>query len=156
MNQHDEMTQSGYDKLKAKAQDLEANLDKLRLYKGEQAIHSGDKWHDNPHLYQVEAQERALMRELAETRLRLSRARVIKPPDETDVVGTGLVVEIRFDDDTTERFQLVGAAEGSPATGTLSSLSPLGKAIIGAKVGDIREYEAGRSIQKVTIISISK
>ncbi|KAA3664935.1 MAG: transcription elongation factor GreA [Chloroflexi bacterium] len=38
--------------------------------------------------------------------------------------------------DENERYHLVGAAEADPVSGRISNESPLGKALLGAKVGD--------------------
>lgn len=45
------------------------------------------------------------------------------------------VVEQGFDDH--EVFQLVGRAEANPAQGKISNESPLGRALIGKKIGDV-------------------
>ena len=44
------------------------------------------------------------------------------------------VVEVGFDEK--ERYHLVGPAEADPAAGRISIESPLGKALLGSKVGD--------------------
>jgi transcription elongation factor GreA len=44
------------------------------------------------------------------------------------------VVEEGYDEE--ERYHLVGAAEADPTAGRISNESPLGKALLGAKVGD--------------------
>jgi transcription elongation factor GreA len=59
----------------------------------------------------------------------------IKGPHDTVRVGDWItVVEEGYDEE--ERYHLVGAAEADPAAGRISNESPLGKALLGAKVGD--------------------
>ena len=59
------------------------------------------------------------------------------------------VVEQGFDDH--EVFQLVGRAEANPAQGKISNESPLGKALIGKKVGEIVRVAApgGETVFKI-------
>ncbi|MGQ9815661.1 MAG: transcription elongation factor GreA [Candidatus Roseilinea sp.] len=59
------------------------------------------------------------------------------------------VVEQGFDEH--EVFQLVGRAEANPAQGKISNESPLGKALIGKKVGEIVRVAApgGETVFKI-------
>ena len=72
----------------------------------------------------------------------LEEARVGEAPTDAGVVGPGMVVTVRFADDTdTERF-LIGSREDS-AGGSLeiySAQSPLGKALTGKQIGEKATY----------------
>jgi len=52
-------------------------------------------------------------------------------------------------------FEIVGSQEADPLQGKISNESPLGKAFIGKKAGDIVEVEAPKGIIKYKIIAIS-
>jgi transcription elongation GreA/GreB family factor len=52
------------------------------------------------------------------------------------VVRFGVNVQLHFDDGTGRDFRLVGEDEADPATGLLSWASPVGKALIGRRLGD--------------------
>ncbi len=54
--------------------------------------------------------------------------------DEVRIGSRVTVVEKGYDDD--ELFHLVGSAEANPREGKISLESPVGKALMGAKVGD--------------------
>ena len=149
------MTREGYEQLMSRLAELEEKLAQLRLYKGTEAIEAGDHWHDNPTLYMTEMQERALMRQIAILRERTRKAKIVEAAAETETVGLGSVVDLRFEDGSVERFRLLGSADGDPAEGTISSLSPLGKAILGATAGETREYHVGSTVHKVVVLAIS-
>lgn len=51
-------------------------------------------------------------------------------------LGSTLVVEEVGGDGEREEFRLVGSAEADPTKGLISNQSPLGKALLGKKVGD--------------------
>lgn len=68
----------------------------------------------------------------------LTSAQVIEPvKGKKDIVSIGTFVTVVEKGTTTkEVYHLVGSAEANPAEGKISIESPLGKALIGAKVGE--------------------
>ena len=74
-----------------------------------------------------------------------------------DKVSFGLVVKVKdneFDDEM--EFKIVGATEANSLKGKISNESPLGKALIGAKKGDVVTVEAPAGIIEYTILDIYK
>ncbi len=64
-------------------------------------------------------------------------AQVISDDSKEDEVGINNTVEIYFEeDDETEKYRLVTSVRGNSINGLISIESPLGKAILGHKVGD--------------------
>jgi len=53
-----------------------------------------------------------------------------------------------------ERYHLVGAAEADPVEGRISNESPLGKALLGAKKGDIVRINAPRGVTEFQVVNI--
>jgi transcription elongation factor GreA len=73
-----------------------------------------------------------------------------------DVVQFGSKVkvhDVEFDEEI--EYSLVGAVEADPANGRISNTSPLGKALLGKRVGDIVEVPtpAGQDSYKIMEIS---
>ena len=67
----------------------------------------------------------------------LKTAQVISDESKEDEVGMNKVVELYFEeDDETEKVKLVTSIRGNSLDGRISIESPLGKAILGHKVGD--------------------
>jgi transcription elongation factor GreA len=54
----------------------------------------------------------------------------------------------------TFEYHIVGSAEANPAENKLSNESPVGKAIIGHKKGDVVEVSAPRGTTKFKILEI--
>lgn len=74
-----------------------------------------------------------------------------------DQVGFGLVVKVKdneFDDEM--EFKIVGATEANSLKGKISNESPLGKALLGAKKGDVVTVEAPAGVIEYTILDIYK
>ncbi|MCC7571236.1 GreA/GreB family elongation factor [Candidatus Micrarchaeota archaeon] len=149
------MTEEGFELLKKKIDDLEQQLKDLRLYKGEEAVHAGDSWHDNPTLYRVEAEERTLMLQITELKEKRSHAEVVSAPQNTDIISLGSKVEIEFSDGNVETYRILSETETNPSEGKISYKSPLGAALMGKKVGDLVSYNIGSGTEVVEIITIS-
>lgn len=67
----------------------------------------------------------------------LKTAKVIKDQSGEDEVGLDKTVEVYCeDDDETETYRIVTSVRGNSLSGLISIESPLGKALLGHKVGD--------------------
>ena len=95
---------------------------------------------------------------IAEMENTLANAEVVDDDSiSTNEVGVGSTIEIkRVDKDKTEKFKIVGTTEANPAEGKISDDSPIGKAAIKKKVGDVFTVEAPVGELQFEVISISK
>ena len=87
---------------------------------------------------------------------RLLNARVIQKKDiAKDVVSIGSVVRLKdMAANQTVEYYIVGSAEANPADRKLSNESPVGKAILGKKKGEVVEVVAPRGALKFKILEI--
>ena len=89
----------------------------------------------------------------------LKNAKVI---DESSIdvttVGVGATVKLSDMLDKTKKhtFQIVGSAEADPLNGRISNESPIGKAVLGHKVGDVVEVVTPGGMLKLKVTSIGK
>lgn len=74
----------------------------------------------------------------------------------TDVVSLGTTVCIRYcdDEDETDEYQIVGSQEADPFMSKISNESPIAKAIMNKRVGDIVEVESPNGVYKIEITEI--
>lgn len=73
----------------------------------------------------------------------LRRAQVIEENGPSDVVRVGSTVTVAeegYDDE--ETYSIVGAHEADPANGRISNESPMGRALLGGRVGKIVTFES--------------
>jgi transcription elongation factor GreA len=97
-----------------------------------------------------------LEHKIAQLEERLLSARVItKKEISKDAVSVGSHVRLRdMQANKTFEYHIVGSAEANPAENKLSNESPVGKAIIGHKKGDVVEVSAPRGSLKFKILEI--
>ncbi len=73
----------------------------------------------------------------------------------TGKVGLGSTVNIKYiDDDEVDEYKIVGSQEADPFESKISNESPIAKAILNKKVGDIVEVESPNGSYKIEITSI--
>lgn len=89
---------------------------------------------------------------ISEITTRLSQATLVGPPP-TDIIGVGSTVTLRFDDDSTESIQIGQVAEALDAT-LVTADSPLGRALLGHRVGATVRYNTPAGRATATVLSI--
>lgn len=70
-----------------------------------------------------------------------------------DIVGVGSTVVVDFDGDE-ERYTIVGAIEAKPAEGRISNESPMGRALIGKRVGESARFGTPGGMATLKILRI--
>lgn len=69
-------------------------------------------------------------------------------------VGVGSRVRVRWEDGELESYQLVGPPEAAPRDGRISYECPVGRALIGRRVGDAVHVEGAGSASRLEIVAI--
>jgi transcription elongation factor GreA len=97
-----------------------------------------------------------LEHKIAQLEERLLSARVItKKEISKDTVSVGSHVRLRdMQANKTFEYHIVGSAEANPTENKLSNESPVGKAILGHKKGDVVEVSAPRGSLKFKVLEI--
>jgi transcription elongation factor GreA len=85
----------------------------------------------------------------------LQNSEIIKAPKGDSKVQLGSSVKLESDDGKTKEFQVVGTVEADPLNGKISDESPIGKALLGKKVGEKVEIKTPAETTCYTIIDIS-
>jgi transcription elongation factor GreA len=75
--------------------------------------------------------------------------------DNGDVVGIGNTVIVEFDGEE-ERYTIVGAIEAKPTVGRISNESPIGRALLGKREGQIAQVPTPGGMRKVTVLRIER
>ena len=149
------LTPEGYEKLKQEIEYLSNDKRREVADRIRTAREFGDIA-ENAEYDDAKNEQALLEHRIATLEERLRNARVISKKDiAKDVVSIGSKVKLRdIDAKQTVEYRIVGSAEANPAENKLSNESPVGKAIIGHKKGDVVEVSAPRGALKFKILEI--
>ena len=88
----------------------------------------------------------------------LKNATIISDDSKEDEVGLNTIVEVYIEeDDEVETYKIVTSVRGNSLEGRISIESPMGKAVLGHKVGDTVTVQVNENVAyDVTIRSIRK
>lgn len=90
-----------------------------------------------------------------EARAALARAEVLPPqPPHPERAALGVTVRVRTASDEERSIRLVSAEERALLGDGCSVSSPLGRALLGARVGDVCELSAPRGVEELEIIAL--
>ncbi|NYD43001.1 transcription elongation factor GreA [Nocardioides panaciterrulae] len=151
------LTQDAYDKLKAELADLKGPVRQEVIARISAARDEGDL-KENGGYHAAREEQGKVEGRIRQLEDMLDRAEVGETPADDGIVEPGMKVTYKFvgdDDDDAETF-LLGAREIEDSVSGIkvySPQSPLGSAIIGAKVGDTLSYEAptGKMLEVVIL-----
>src|SRR5215210_5480154 len=149
------LTREGYEKLKQEIEYLSNDKRREVAERIRIAREFGDI-SENAEYDDAKNEQALLEHRIATLEERLLSARVIDEGDvQSDVVSIGTRVKLKdMDANQTVEYHIVGSAEANPAEHKLSNESPVGKAIIGRKKGEVVEVAAPRGSLKYKIIAI--
>jgi transcription elongation factor GreA len=149
------LTPEGYEKLTQELEILRTDrrrevADRIRVAREFGEIAENAEYDD------AKNEQAMLEHKIAQLEERLLNARVIDTADvDTSVVSVGSVVRLRdVDAKETLEYHIVGSAEANPAEQKLSNESPVGKAIMGHKKGDVVEAPTPRGAKKFKIMDV--
>ena len=74
--------------------------------------------------------------------------------EKTDVVLIGSKVTVLNQKGKKEQYSIIGSTEADPSKGKISNVSPIGKALLGKKIGDIAEVNVPAGKIKLEVVSI--
>jgi transcription elongation factor GreA len=147
------LTREGYEKLKKEIEHLSTEKRREVAERIRTAREFGDIAENSE--YDDAKNEQALVEHrIATLEERLRSARVLEKGDvKKDEVSVGSKVKLKdMETNKTVEYRIVGSAEANPAESKLSNESPVGKAILGKKKGEVVEVTAPRGALKFKIL----
>jgi len=134
------LTPEGLQKLKVELEDLQTVRRREVAERIKEAREFGDI-SENSEYDDAKNEQAMLEQRIAALEEKVRSAQVIDASElSTDVVRVGVTVNVK-DEGTgsSDKYTIVGSAEASPADKKLSNESPVGKALMGRKKGDLVE-----------------
>lgn len=143
---------------------LEKELDELKTIKRKEvaekikvALSFGDL-SENSEYDEAKNEQAFVESRIATLEAMLKVAKVVDESDlSTDHVGVGSKVKVHNENKNKDFvYSIVGSTESDPLSGKISDESPIGKALIGASVGDTVSVEAPAGVMNLKVLEISK
>jgi len=149
------LTRSGFEKLKATIEELETVKRREVADRIREAREFGDI-SENSEYDDAKNEQAQLESRILRLKEQLRAARVVDTADvPTDVVAVGTKVKVEYvDDGDKAEYEIVGSAEADPSQNKLSNESPVGRAVLGHKKGEVVEVAAPAGSIKLKIVSI--
>lgn len=148
------ITVEGRQKLEDELSHLK-NVRRMEVASQISASHEAGGVADNADYEEAKNEQSFVEGRISEIEYILDRAVVAdKSMLEKGVVGFGSSVNVKDQANRRRQYALVGSTEAAPLEGKISIESPVGKALVGHKVGDIVEVKTPSGVNKLTITRI--
>jgi len=148
------LTKEGIAKLKTELEELKGPMRQELAAKLKSAIEMGDL-SENADYKKAKEDQGFIEGRIQELEQTLKRAKVIqKNNNSNELVQIGSTVVVKEEDFPEEEFQIVGSKETDPNSGKISYESPIGRALINHKVGDIVRVKTPAGGINFKIISV--
>ncbi len=146
------LTKERYEELKKILEDLKNNGREEVAARLRHAKSFGDL-SENSEYQEARDAQAALERRIRELEELVRTSKIIEGGDPGGVVGVGSKVTLRKDGKEIV-YTIVGSNEASPLSGRISNESPIGKALLGKRSGDMAEVATPKGKAKYEIIGI--
>lgn len=151
------LTYEGLKKLEDELQDLKVNQRREIAQKIKEAREQGDL-SENAEYDAAKDEQRDIEARIEQIEKILKNAEVVLDEEvDLDKINIGCIVrvlDVEYEEE--EEYKLVGSSEASSLQNKISNESPIGRALIGAKVGDIVDVEAPAGVIQYKVLSIHR
>jgi transcription elongation factor GreA len=147
------LTREGYLKLQEELEHLRTVRRQEVAQRLHEAMEGGELIEDAE--YEAAKNEQAFVEgRIQELEMLLANARVIEETNHAELVTLGATVTIQEEGAEPEVYTIVGPAEANPRNGRISNESPLGRALIDRRPGEVVRVDAPGGSFTVRIIKL--
>ena len=148
---------------KEKLEEMKQELDYLKTTRNDEIAEQikiargyGDL-SENAEYDEAKNEQGKLWSRIAELEAEILNAVIIEENGSEDVVSFGSKIVVKFEDDEDEEeYIIVGTREVNPKEGKISDESPIGKAVMKRRAGDVVTVDAPTGHLKCTIVSVTR
>lgn len=151
------MSREGFTRLQEELENLVTIRRKEVAEKLKEARSYGDL-SENAEYDEAKNEQGMLEAQIADLEMIIANAIIVDDDSlSLDEVGIGSLVKLKdFDLDEIIEYQIVGSTESDPDSGKISDESPIGKACLKKRVGDVFEVDVPSGTLKFEILDISR
>ena len=148
------LSQAAYDRLRAELDDL-TTRGRLEIAGTIQRAREMGDLSENADYHAARDDQGRMEARIRQIQTLLDGAVIVEGDKDSDQVGTGSIVALRYDgDDDAERYLVGSIEERRDDLPVISPASPLGQSLLGRSQGDVVEYEAPSGTLKVEIVEV--
>ncbi len=151
------LTREGLEKLENELEELKIVKRKEIAERIRQALDFGDI-SENSEYDQAKNEQAKLEERIAKIEFILRNGKLIEEEDiPTEIVGIGskvVVLDIEYNEEM--EYTIVGSAEANPYDGKISNESPVGRALLGSKPGQVIDVNVPDGVLKYQIQKIAR
>jgi transcription elongation factor GreA len=156
MSNETKLSRDAYERLRAELEDL-TTRGRIEIAATIEAARALGDLKENGDYHAAKDTQGKMEARIRQLQTLLAEAVVIEGDElSTDTVTPGVVVTLRYDGDDDDTLEyLVGSIEEKrPGIEVVSPTSPLGQALLGAKVGQTVDYQAPGGLLRVHVVGI--
>ena len=148
------LTSEGYLELETELNNLK-NEDRPRIIEAIKEARAQGDLSENADYDAARDEQAKIEARIQELEYMLEHAKIIEKT-KGDKVEVGTTVTVKYvDDDEEEVYSIVGSMEADPFENKISNESPIGKAIMDKKVGEVISVESPNGSYDIKIVSIA-
>ncbi len=149
------ITQEGLEKIKQELDQL-INVERKKIAKRIQEAKELGDLSENAEYSSAKEDQAFLEMKIAELENTIKLAEVIDNSKRSkEVVGVGSKVKFKDEQGNVREYIIVGSREADPIQGRISNESPIGRAFLGKKKGELVEFHAPKGVVKYEITDIN-
>jgi len=147
------LSQAAYDRLKAELDDL-TTVGRIDIARKIQSARELGDLKENGDYHAAKEEQGKMEARIRDLTAMVENAEIVEGGD-SDEVRPGSIVSIAYEgDDDTERYLIGSIEEKQAGLDVISPGSPLGQSLIGAKAGEVVDFEAPGGVLKVRVVEI--
>lgn len=151
------VTQSGYEALRKRKDELVAQLRASQFDKGRAAAGDSNSWHDNAEYDMHARSELMLAEQVAEIVGQIEKVSIVRPPEQNEMVAIGHVVILQEEGGGIKIYEVGGFGEtdlqSSPKK--LSYDAPILREFFGKSVGHKSMIKMGDKLNELLLLKIN-
>lgn len=149
------ITKGGFERLSDELEQLTSHGRRLVAERLQQAATSDANWVENADYHDARQEQAGLERRIATLEQRLRIAQIVEPRLGNGQVDFGERVRVRdLSSGQALEVELVGPLEADLDTGRVSVVSPLGRALVGLRDGEIADVDAPRGRLRYEVLAV--
>ncbi len=149
------ITQEGLEKIKQELDQL-INVERKKIAKRIQEAKELGDLSENAEYSSAKEDQAFLEMKIAELENTIKLAEVIDNSKRSkETVGVGSKVKFKDEQGNVREYIIVGSREADPTQGRISNESPIGRAFLGKKKGELVEFHAPKGVVRYEITDIN-